>query len=61
MDNLVTLPLGCDMVATQELDVPEREDHTTLPFRWQISQSNWWDDLAITPTHLLVRQNMPTR
>ena len=37
VDNLVTLPLGCDMVALREFDVPEKEDHSTLPFRWQIS------------------------
>ena len=51
VDNLVTLPLGCDMVALQDFDVPEKEDHSTLPFGWQISQPNWWDDLAISPTH----------
>ena len=59
VDNLVTLPLGCDMVALQELDVPEKEDHSTLPFRWQISQPNWWDDLAITPTHPWVAPEHP--
>ena len=35
VDNLVTLPVGCDMVALQE-DVLGREDHSALPFRWQI-------------------------
>ena len=33
VDNLVTT-LGCDMVALQEFDIPEREDHSTLPFHW---------------------------
>ena len=37
VDYLVTLTLGCDMVDLQELDGPEKEDHSTLPFRWQIS------------------------
>ena len=46
VDNLVTLPVGCDMVALQELDVPEKQDHSTLPLRWHISP-NWWDNLAI--------------
>ena len=32
VDNLVTLPLGCDMVALQDLDVAEKEDHSSLPF-----------------------------
>ena len=65
MDNLVTLPLGCDMVALQEFDVPKKEDHSTLPFRWQISQPSWWDDLAITqpwvaPEHPLPNLTTPT-
>ena len=50
------LHLGCDMVALHEFNVPKKEDHSTIPFRWQISQPNWWDDLAITPyppTHWL--------
>ena len=59
VDNLITLPLGCDMVALQEFDVLEKEDHCTLPFRWQISQPNWWDDLAITPTHPWVAPEHP--
>ena len=36
-DNLVTFPLGCDMVALYLVDIREGEDHSTLPFRWQIS------------------------
>ena len=40
VDNLVTLPLGCDMVALQEFDVPEKKDHSTLPFQCHISQPN---------------------
>ena len=32
--NLVTVPLGCDMGAVEEFDIPKREDHSTFPFRW---------------------------
>ena len=59
VDYLVTLSLGCDMVALQEFDPFEKEDHSTLPFRWQISQPNWWGDLAITATHPWVAPEHP--
>ena len=65
VDNFVTLPFGCAMVARQEFDIPKRD--STLPFRWQISQSNWSGDLANTPTrpwvapeHLLPDLTTPT-
>ena len=36
VDNLVPPPppKGCDMVAVQNFDVHEKEDHPTIPFRW---------------------------
>ena len=59
VDTLVTLPLSCGIVALQEFNIPQREDHCTLPSRWQISQPNWWDDLAITPTRPWVALEHP--
>ena len=46
MDNLVIVPLDRDMVALQDFTIPSRKDNYTLPFRWQIFQTNRWDDLA---------------
>ena len=48
VDNPVTLPLGCDIVALLEVDIlevviPAREDHSTLPFQWLM------DNLVILP------------
>ena len=31
VDNLVTLPLGCDLVTLQEFDVPQKEDPLHAP------------------------------
>ena len=52
-------PLGCDTVAFQECDILEREDHSTPPYQWQMSQPNWWDDLGITPSHPWVAPELP--
>ena len=38
VDIFVILPLGCDMVALQAFDLPKMEDHSTLPFRWQMAE-----------------------
>ena len=51
VDNPLTIIWGCDMIALQQFSIPKKEDLSTLPFRWQISQQNRWDDLAVTPTH----------
>ena len=59
VDKLVTLPVGCDMVAIQKVNVREKEDHSTPPFGRQISQPNWWDDLAIPRTHTWVAPKHP--